>query len=72
MHSRTPLARWFRQSGSMVSSVAREVGVSRVSLYHYVNASRTPNPQTILRLTKLTGLDADQLVRRAKRARKAA
>jgi DNA-binding phage protein len=69
MHSRTPLARWFRQSSVTVSSVARAVQVSRVSLYHYINAASVPTEPTISRLAALTGLSVADLSKRRKMGR---
>ena len=69
MHSRTPLARWFKASGVSVAGVARALQVSRVSLYHYINAASVPTEPTISRLAKLTGLSVADLSRRRKMGR---
>jgi DNA-binding phage protein len=69
MHSRTPLARWFRSSGATVSSIARAIQLSRVSLYHYINGQRVPTEPTISLLSALTGLSAAELSKRRKMGR---
>jgi DNA-binding phage protein len=69
MHSRTPLARWFRESGTSVSAVARAVQVSRVSLYHYINAASVPTEPTLSRLAAITGLPLAKLSKRRKMGR---
>jgi plasmid maintenance system antidote protein VapI len=69
MHSRTPLARWFRSSGITPAAAARTIGVSRVSLYHYINAASVPTEPTISRLAALTGLSVAELSKRRKMGR---
>jgi plasmid maintenance system antidote protein VapI len=69
MHSRTPLARWFKASGATVSGIARALQVSRVSVYHYINGASVPTEPTISRLAALTGLSAAELSKRRKMGR---
>jgi plasmid maintenance system antidote protein VapI len=69
MHSRTPLARWFKASGATVSGIARALQVSRVSVYHYINAASVPTEPTISRLAALTGLSVAELSKRRKMGR---
>jgi plasmid maintenance system antidote protein VapI len=69
MHSRTPLARWFRTSGATVSGIARALQVSRVSVYHYINAASAPTEPTLSRLAAITGLPTAQLSKRRKMGR---
>jgi plasmid maintenance system antidote protein VapI len=69
MHSRTPLARWFRESGVTVSAAARALQVSRVSIYHYINRASVPTEPTLSRLAALTGLSVADLSKRRKMGR---
>lgn len=70
MHSRTPLARWFKETGATVAGTARALKISRARLYHYINANAVPTEPISSRLARVTGLGKDQFVKRVKRSRK--
>lgn len=56
MHSNTPLARWLNKKHRTVSGFAREAGISRPRLYHYIHGYAVPTEPVLSRLCELTGL----------------
>lgn len=57
--NKTPLGRWMVKHGATVTGVARDVGITRARLYHYLHGNATPQLPILRRLMKLTGLPMD-------------
>lgn len=56
MHSNTPLARWLNKRKATVAGTARELGISRPRLYHYIHGYAVPSEPVLSKLCELTGL----------------
>lgn len=54
----TPLARWMEANDYSVLSLARELGLERTRVQHYVHRRAFPQGPVLVRLIELTGLAA--------------
>jgi transcriptional regulator with XRE-family HTH domain len=64
------IAEAVRQQGyRTVKEAARATGLSAKTLQSAISGASTPSPQTLIKLATRLGLDADDLVRRALRAK---
>lgn len=58
----TPLRRWLKQQGLTISGLARKLNVSRGRTQHWVKRASAPHGLLLLKLIKVTGLQAEQVM----------
>lgn len=64
-----PLAAWFERSGMTQAALAEALGVTQGQVSAWASGRRLPRPETLIRLSDLTGIPVEALVRFALDAR---
>ncbi len=58
----TPLRRWLKREGMTITALAKKLHVSRGRTQHWVKRASAPHGLLLLKLIKVTGLQAVQVM----------
>jgi plasmid maintenance system antidote protein VapI len=62
MTTSTPLRRWLKREGLTITGLAEKLRVSRGRTQHWVKRASAPHGLLLLKLLKITGLRAEQVM----------
>ena len=56
-----PLKKHMRANNIQLSDLSEKLGVSRITLYRWLNGTRSPSSEHIIKIILITGIDANDL-----------